>query len=128
MTTVLRWLCALPGVFTAASAGAATDDNVGLPAKVLPAAAPCLRAHCVDLAALVDRSAAMSTPRVFIKARGEEASEREASERMAGRERAEDYNCLLSVGFNGELLAHGYQGFKALGHTWTTKAGDKAAR
>jgi hypothetical protein len=120
----------LPAVFIAASAAAATNDNAGLVSApvALPAAAPCLRAHCVDPAVLVERSPAMSAPRVLVKAGGEPASERGASARMAGREQAEDYNCLLSVGFGGELRAHGQRDFKALGQTWTGKAGDKAAR
>ena len=130
MTTLLRCLSVLPGVFIAASAGAATNDNAGLVSATvaLYAAAPCLRAHCVDPAVLRERSPAMSAPRVVVKAGGEPSNEREAFARMAGREQAEDYNCLLSAGFGGELRAHGQRGFKALGHTWTGKAGDKAAR
>ena len=130
MTTLLRRLSVLAGVFIAASAGAAANDDavLGSAPAALPATAPCLRAHCVDLAVLVDRSPAMSAPRVFVKAGGKPPGEREAPARMAGREPAEDYSCLLSVGFGGELRAHGQRGFKALGHTWTSKTGDQDAR
>lgn len=115
-------------MFAVACAGAATNDNAGPLAERPGASAPCLRAQCVDLSALADRSAELSKPRVFVKADRAAVSERGAFVRVNERVQAEDYNCMLSVGFSGEVHAHGFQGFKALGHTWTTKTGDNASR
>lgn len=93
-------------------------DKAGKPATI------CLRAHCGDLG----EKAVAAPPVAIAKPRWERPDDRDWQDHMSPRAQAEDYNCLLSVGFGGELRAHGYQGVKMFGQTRTLSLrGSKAA-
>lgn len=88
-------------------------------AQAPPSAAPCLRAYCGSLAepsgaALLKSGAAARPP-----ANWQPSGERDWNSHIGARERGEDYHCLLSFGFGGELRAYGYRGVRLLGQTRT---------
>lgn len=108
-TTDLHCLPLLAALFTAAPASAQAPEQAHKGPTV------CLRVHCGDLG----EKAAIAPPVVAAKPRWERSDERDWQEHMSPRAQAEDYNCLLSVGFGGELRAHGYQGARMFGQTRT---------
>lgn len=109
----LSWWPLLFGVLAA-------QHGVAQPLEtVAPSAAPCLRAHCGSLAEPQPR------PTVAIN-KAEPAARslpssgaRDWTYHIGAREQGEQYNCLLSVGFGGELRSNGYKGIRLLGQTRT---------
>jgi hypothetical protein len=130
--TLMRWWPLMAGMLLAMSADAQLreDTVAGESArKAAPAPSPCYRAYCSDVGALAERPAAKLAPTLLAKASWQRSGEREWKDHMSTREHGEDYNCLLSVGFGGELRSEGYQGLKLLGQTRTLSLrGDKAAK
>ncbi len=83
------------------------------------APAPCYRAYCGDPGTLSERPAAGALTAAPSPANWQRSDARDWNEHMNTGVDEEDFSCLLSVGFGGELRAHGYQGLKLLGQTRT---------
>jgi hypothetical protein len=130
--TFIRWWPLMAGLLVTLSADAQSleDSVAGESArKAAPAPALCSRAYCGDVAAFAEQAAANVAPTMHARASWHRSGEREWKDYMPMREGREDYNCLLSAGFGGELRSHGYQGMKLLGQTRTLNLpGDKAAK
>lgn len=84
-----------------------------------PASAPCLRTYCGAISAIAEPAAAGVVPAAPTRPSWQRGGAREWDEQMGARRPAEQYNCLLSAGFGGQLKLHGYRGVKLFGQTHT---------
>lgn len=91
------------------------------------AKSPCLRAYCGNPATLAPAPASQPTLAQRATKDLQRSANQEWDEHVSTREHDEDYNCLLSFGFGGELRANGYQGARVLGQTRTLRLSGTSA-